>query len=232
MSRLAIIPARGGSKRIPGKNIRDFLGKPMLAYPIATALKSGLFDEVMVSTDDVQIAEIAKQYGASVPFLRSTVNANDTATTAAVLKEVIRAYSEKQNKNFEWACCIYPCTPLLEVTHLEKSFSILENNSEAASSFPVVAYSHPIWRSLAFDEKGYAKLNWSEYASTRSQDLPLAYHDAGMFYAFRVNSFLANNNLFIQSKPFILSELEVQDVDTETDWALAELKFKLKNNIA
>lgn len=230
MNKLAIIPARGGSKRIPGKNIRNFLGKPMLAYPITTALQSGLFDEVMVSTDDAQIAEIAKQYGASVPFLRSTLNANDTATTAAVLTEVINAYAERHHKNFEWACCIYPCTPLLEIAHLEKSFSIMEENNMIASSFPIVAYSYPIWRSLALDENGFAMLNWNEYASTRSQDLPMAYHDAGMFYTFRVKSFLSNNNLFTQCKPFVLNELDVQDIDTETDWALAELKFKLKNN--
>lgn len=230
MSNIAIIPARGGSKRIPRKNIRNFFGKPIIAYSIETALKSQLFDEVMVSTEDEEIALIAKKCGAKVPFLRSKQNADDVASTVDVLEEVLESYKSKESKNFEFACCIYPCAPLLRAEHLKQSFLILKEGT-AECSFPVVQYSYPIWRSFNINEEGFVQMNWDKYTYTPSQNLPLAYHDAGMFYFFRVKQFLKNKNLFNNAKSIVLSEMEIQDIDNETDWKLAELKWKIANNV-
>jgi pseudaminic acid cytidylyltransferase len=225
MSNIAIIPARGGSKRIPRKNVKDFLGRPILAFSIEAALDSQLFDEVMVSTDDEEIAEIAIHYGAKVPFLRSTETATDHATTAAALEEVIQAY-QQTGKNFSLGCCIYPTAPLLQVTSLQKAYKMLQDKSYN-TVFPVLRFSYPIWRSLKLID-GKAFMNWPEHLNSRSQDLPAAYHDAGQFYFFDVQTFLQERTLFTANSGVVeLSELEVQDIDTLTDWKLAELKYKL-----
>ncbi|WP_421775363.1 pseudaminic acid cytidylyltransferase [Gracilimonas sp.] len=226
MSNVAIIPARGGSKRIPRKNIRDFLGKPIIAYSIEVALESGLFEEVMVSTDDEQIAEVAKNYGAKVPFMRSKDNADDYATTVDVLLEVLNVYKE-QNKHFENGCCIYPTAPMLKPRYLEKGYRKLVD--EAFSTvFPVVEFSYPIQRSLKLNEKGKAEMNWPQHLESRSQDLPKAYHDAGQFYWFIIEEVEKEKKLFGEnSGAIILPNASVQDIDTEEDWKLAELKAKL-----
>lgn len=226
MNNLAIIPARGGSKRIPRKNIRDFLGKPIITYSIETALASSIFEEVMVSTDDEEIAEVAKKYGASVPFMRSKENADDHATTVDVLLEVLNKYKE-ENKHFDNGCCIYPTAPLLKSTYLEKGYSKLID--EAFSTvFPVVEFSYPIQRSLKINEKGKAEMFWPQHLESRSQDLPKAYHDAGQFYWFNVEDLLKEKKLFSKnSGAIILPHSRVQDIDTEEDWKLAELKAKL-----
>lgn len=226
MSNLAIIPARGGSKRIPRKNIRDFLGKPIIAYSIEIALESDLFDEVMVSTDDPEIADVAKKYGAKVPFMRSKENADDYATTVDVLVEVLQAY-QKQGKYFENGCCIYPTAPLIKASFIESGYKKL-TDSNFSTVFPVVEFSYPIQRSLKLNEKGKAEMNWSEYLETRSQDLPKAYHDAGQFYLFKVEELLKEKKLFGKnSGAIVLPSTSVQDIDTEEDWKLAEMKARL-----
>lgn len=226
MARLAIIPARGGSKRIIRKNIKDFLGKPIIAYAIETALSSGLFDEVMVSTEDDEVAEIAKQYGAVVPFMRSKENANDFATTMDVLKEVEAQYFQELNKSFETICCLYPTAPLIQMKELKEGLSLLlERNLD--SVFSAVPFSYSIWRSVEIVE-GKAVMVWPEYSKSRSQDLKKVYHDAGQWYWYkpaRIKDTLFTDN----TASIILDEDKVQDIDTLTDWKLAEMKYKLMN---
>ncbi len=226
MGSLAIIPARGGSKRILRKNIKDFLGKPVIAYSIETAIKSQLFDEIMVSTDDEEIATIAKSYGAKVPFLRSAQNSNDYATTVDVLKEVEQEYAVEFNKYFESICCIYPAAPLIKTKHLQLGFTLLKEK-ELDTVIPVVEFSYPIWRGVEIvDEK--IKMVWPEYIHSRSQDLKTVYHDAGQWYWYnpkRIDNTLFTNNV----SSIVLNEKEVQDIDTLTDWKLAEMKYILQN---
>ncbi|AKD04889.1 pseudaminic acid cytidylyltransferase [Pontibacter korlensis] len=229
MSRLAIIPARGGSKRLPRKNIRPFLGKPIIAYSIEAALQSGLFDEVMVSTDDEEIAQVARKNGASVPFMRSEKAADDFATTAQVLEEVLGRYKDT-GKEFEVACCLYPTAPFVTGKILREAYQKLEEGS-FDTVFPVLRYSYPVWRSLRVED-GKASLNWPEHLHSRSQDLEPAFHDAGQFYWFGVERFLRQRRLFTDNSGAVeLSELQAQDIDSETDWKLAELKYKLLHNI-
>ena len=227
MSNIAIITARGGSKRIPRKNIKDFLGKPIIAYSIEIAVQSGLFDEIMVSTDDKEIAEISVKYGAKVPFLRSHKNSDDTSTMTDALVEVLDEY-KKTGQQFNLASCIYPCSPLMRMEDLQQSILNLQDDF-IKSSFPIVAYSFPILRSLKINDEGFVEMNWKEYVDTRSQDLPKAYHLAGMFCSFNVDSFLDKKDLYYHSKPIVLDETDVQDIDNETDWKMAELKWKLRH---
>ena len=223
MNNIAIIPARGGSKRIPGKNIKDFSGKPIIAYSIETALQSGLFEEVMVSTDDEKIAEVAKHYGAVVPFMRSAKNSNDFATTLDVIKEVIAKYAQ-EGRSFEYGCCIYPAAPFVTPTILQTAFNKLEKE-KFDCVFPVVKYGHPIWRSLKI-EADKATMWWPENVNKRSQDLPAAYHDAGLFYWFDTKVIEARESLFTQNTgAIIVDELSVQDIDNPEDWKLAEFKY-------
>lgn len=225
MSRIAIIPARGGSKRIPRKNIKKFCGKPILAYSIEAALNSKLFDEVMVSTDDNEIAEIAKQYGASVPFLRSAETANDFAILKDVLNEVLAKYNELE-KSFDEVCCILPTAPLVETDDIIKSHEILVKE-KCVSVVPVVKYSYTIFRSLKI-ENGRLAMNWPENFPKRSQDLPDAYHDAGLFYWYSKKYFEEEIAGFGEDAcPYILDEEKVQDIDTLDDWKIAEMKYKL-----
>jgi N-acylneuraminate cytidylyltransferase len=225
MKSLCIIPARGGSKRIPRKNIKPFMGKPIIAYSIEAALKSGLFDEVMVSTDDEEFAEVAKQYGASVPFLRSEATANDYAGTEDVMAEVISEY-RKLGKEFDTFCCLYSTAPFVTADRLKEAYALLSDNVDAA--FTVVQYSYPIQRSLKVNADKYVEMNFPQYYDARTQDLETIYHDAGQFYFVKVKTFEAENTLWCKrTAPLVLSELEVQDLDTLTDWQLAEMKFKL-----
>ena len=225
MSNLAIIPARGGSKRIPRKNIRNFFGKPIIAYSIQAALSSGLFDEVMVSTDDKEIAEIARQYGASVPFMRSEKTSDDFATTSDVIVEVIETY-KKQGRVFENVCCIYPAAPLITSQHLiDGAKKLIYEN--CISVFPVVAFSYPVQRGLVINPDGKTVMLFPENASVRSQDLEKVYHDAGQWYWFNTESFLADKKIFSSnSTSVILSETEVQDIDSLSDWKMAEFKYE------
>lgn len=225
MNKLCIIPARGGSKRIPRKNIKLFLDKPIIAYSIEAAINSELFDEVMVSTDDNEIAEIALKYGATVPFMRSSKASNDFATTYDVIEEVLNKYKEEK-KTFDYACCIYACAPLISVLNLKLSFEqlILKNLD---SIFPIILNGYPIQRSLKVrDEK--VNFVYPEYILTRSQDLEETFHDAGQFYWVKTKKCLEKKQLVTEnSGSIILSELEAQDIDNDIDWKLAELKFQL-----
>ncbi len=223
MGNLAIITARGGSKRIPRKNIRDFCGKPIIAYSIMAALESGLFDEVMVSTDDVEIASIAREYGASVPFMRSEKTANDFATTKDVLDEVITEYS-KLGYTFEYMCCIYPTAPFVTAKKLRDIFELLKN-SDADDASPMVCYSFPPQRSYYIRDHKKVALH-PELLPCRSQDLEPIYHDAGQFYFYKMASFNSKKPDYY-SMPVIYPESEVQDIDNLEDWKIAELKYKL-----
>tara|TARA_R110002049_G_scaffold291474_3_gene475427 strand:+ start:4369 stop:5073 length:705 start_codon:yes stop_codon:yes gene_type:complete len=234
MPNLAIIPARGGSKRIPRKNIKPFLGKPIIAYSIEAALKSNLFDEVMVSTDDEEIAEIAIQFGSKVPFFRSEDNANDFAVLADVIVEVLKNYSTL-GLYFNNVCCILPTAPFVSSKNLMVAHSKLIKNG-LDSVFPIIEYSFPIQRSLKIENDNVSMV-WPEHLNTRSQDLEPRYHDAGQFYWINTNSFLKEQKILNgNSSAIIISSLEAQDIDTKTDWKLAEIKFKMmlngqKNNL-
>lgn len=225
MKTLAIITARGGSKRIPRKNVKPFLGKPILAYSIEAALRSGLFDTCMVSTDDEEIARIAKEYGAEVPFLRSSENSNDHATTNDVILEVLEEY-EKRGEVFDLACCLYPTAPFVTAQKLKNAYEAFLS-SDADSLIPVVAFSYPPKRGLVVRE-GRLIFEYPEYMDTRSQDLEPCYHDVGQFYFFRVPNFKRNRKLMLGNVlPFEVPETEVQDIDNLTDWEIAEIKYRM-----
>ena len=225
MKTLAMITARGGSKRIPRKNIKEFNGKPIMAYSIEAAIQSGVFDEVMVSTDDEEIADIARKYGASVPFFRSEKTSNDFATTVDVIDEVIREYHNR-GKDFDVFACIYPTAPFVTAVKLKDAVEKLAS-SDADSLIPVVRFSYPPQRAMEIHD-GSLVFRHPEHLRTRSQDLEPHYHDAGQFYVAKTESFLKNKGIMVgKILPIELSELEVQDIDNEVDWKLAEMKYKL-----
>ena len=222
---IAIIPARGGSKRIPHKNIKSFVGRPILSYSIKAALESNLFDVVMVSTDSEEIADIAVQEGADVPFLRSRRNSDDFATTSDVLEEVVMEY-EKMGVEFDCFCCIYPTAPFVTADKLKKAYNIL-CKEDAEGVFSIVKYSYPPQRCIVVRD-GLASFQNIEYRYTRSQDLESIYHDAGQFYFLRKSAFLQQHDLVLKKTvPFIVDELEVQDIDNGSNWKIAEMKYKL-----
>jgi pseudaminic acid cytidylyltransferase len=224
MKNLAIIPARGGSKRIPRKNIRDFLGKPIIAYSIETAIQSGLFDEVMVSTDSEEIRDVAKSYGAKVPFLRSENSSSDHAVLGDVVDEVLEYYMSRQK--FNYICCLLPTVPLISTKNLKKGLDILISDKSIDSVKPVVAFSYPVQRALKMTN-GDLEWVYPEYFTTRTQDLPPVYHDAGQFWWMKYeNGFNGKRKV-----GFEISEIEVQDIDNIDDWKIAELKYKFLNNV-
>lgn len=220
--KLAVITARGGSKRIPQKNIKEFCGKPIIAYSITAAINSNLFDEVMVSTDSPMIAEIAVKYGASVPFLRSKITSDDYATTDEVLMEVLFEY-QKMGVHFDVMCCIYPTAPFITPSKLHQAMKLLEK-SELKALMPVVQYAYPPQRACIIKNDTLV-YQFPEYINTRSQDLTHIYHDCGQFYLHKIDE----NNEFCSETfiPLIVSELEVQDIDNEEDWKIAELKYQV-----
>lgn len=226
-NRIAIIPARGGSKRIPRKNIKWFHGKPIIAYPIETLLKSGLFDRVIVSTDDEEIAETARRFGADVPFLRSAENASDTAATYPVIKEVLDKL-KSENEHFETICCVYPTSVFVTAEMICDSVEKLENeklNSIAA----ITRFGHPIQRAIAVNGN-LANFRNPEFSQTRTQDLETFYHDTGQFYMLDNIIFERYQSFFTDKTGFFeFPENLVQDIDNETDWKLAELKYQLLN---
>lgn len=225
MKALAIITARGGSKRIPRKNIKEFLGKPIIAYSIESTINSGMFDEVMVSTDDEEIADIAKKYGAKVPFFRSEETSNDYATTADVLIEVLEKYKELE-KEFDYMCCVYPTAPFVTKDAIKDAMTTLENNS-VDTVFPVVKFSFPPQRSVIM-ENGFLKAKYPECMPMRSQDLEPMYHDCGQFYCMNVKSFMEQKTVIMEkTMPYMQDEMNVQDIDTFEDWEIAEMKYKI-----
>jgi len=225
MKKIAVITARGGSKRIPRKNIKEFCGKPILAYSIEAAVNSGIFDTVMVSTDDKEIAEVAKCYGAEVPFFRSERTSGDFATTNDVLLEVIDEY-ENRGEYFDVLCCIYPTAPFITAEKLAEGDKLLEE-SGADTLIPVVDFSYPPQRAMHI-VNGNLEPVYPENLDARSQDLEKHYHDVGQFYFTKVDQYKITKKLMLgRIVPMVISELEVQDIDNQIDWELAELKYKL-----
>lgn len=225
MKNIAIIPARGGSKRIPRKNIRPFMGKPIMAYSIEAALKSNLFDVVMVSTDDEEIADIAMQYGAAVPFMRSKSSSNDSATLSDVLKEVIRAFNNR-GAYYDNMCCILATAPLISSDDIQRGYDKLLGNDSISVLYPIVQFSYPVQRCIQLGQDGRIAMKWPEYQNARSQDLEKLYHDSGTFYWYRIKPWLAGD---VKRYGVVIDEHSVQDIDTEEDWLLAELKYQYLN---
>lgn len=224
MRKLAIITARGGSKRIPRKNVKEFCGKPIIAYSIEAALQSGIFDTVMVSTDDEEICQIAKEYGAEVPFMRSAEAANDFATTTEVLLEVLNEY-EKLGEHYDIACYIYPTAPFVTAQKLREAAQLLVDG-DGDKVFPVVSFSYPPQRGLIIND-GNLVFEYPQYMNSRSQDLTPHYHDAGQFCIFKTEPFKEQKQIWLgKILPYVVSEMEVQDIDNETDWQIAEIKYK------
>lgn len=225
MSSIAIITARGGSKRIPNKNIKEFCGKPIISYSIEAARRSGCFDEIMVSTDSFEIAQVAEQFGASIPFMRDQNTSGDYATTAEVLKEVLTTYRIKQQKEFDILCCIYPTAPFVTGEKLSAGIKLLKEY-DAQSVMPVVPFSFPPQRGLTIQD-GRLSYKYPEYERLRSQDLDTIYHDCGQFYICKVQAFFQFETLLTpKTIPMILPEEEVQDIDNQSDWNLAEMKYQ------
>lgn len=224
MGCLAIIPARGGSKRIPGKNIKLFCGKPIIEYSIEAALQSGVFDEVMVSTDDLTIADIAVSVGASVPFLRCQENSSDYATISDVITEVLEKYRE-MNRAFEYYAIIYATAPMIKAEYLRTGYELVKN-CEEGFVLPVVKYSYPPQRSYHIRD-GLLEWNDPKYYSVRSQDLEPWYYDSGMFSFAKVEAFYNTPPKKRRKAPLLLNENVVQDIDTEDDWKMAEMKYLL-----
>lgn len=224
LKNLAIIPARGGSKRIPKKNIKTFCGNPIISYSIKSSVNSNLFDEVMVSTDDEEIMKISIQCGAKVPFLRSKKNSDDHTGLSEVVEEVKKEYL-KIGVKFDFVCCILPTAPFISPRSLLKGFNkLIESNLDVI--FPIVRFSYPIQRSYRMIE-GRLEMFYPEFYDSRSQDLEKSYHDAGQFYWMRYDKTLKSGN----KSGFEISELESQDIDSENDWKLAEIKFNYIKNL-
>jgi len=225
---VAIITARGGSKRIPRKNIKPFLGHPIIKYSIDAAINSKCFDEVMVSTDDKEIAEVALSYGAKVPFFRSAKTSNDHAVTADVIVEVLADY-KKRDQKFEYACCIYPTAPFVTTEKLKRGFELLKK-LDADAVIPVVRFSYPIQRALKIDNKGFLRMINQKNIFKMSRDFIPTYHDSGQFYWLKVANFLKQRALFAKhTVPIEIPELEAQDIDVKEDWKIAEFKYQIIN---
>ena len=223
---IAIIPARGGSKRIPRKNIRHFHGKPIIAYSIEACLQSGLFDRVVVSTDDIEIANVAKSFGAEVPFLRPPEISDDFATTIDVLEHAIRALDNHQG-DIQNVCCVYATAPFVKSDDLINAFEIM-NKEKCDYVFSATSFPFPIQRAFRLNNQGTVDMFYPEHETSRSQDLEEAYHDAGQFYLGKKSAFLAKRPFFTSTSiPYILPRKRVQDIDTNDDWEYAELLFHL-----
>ena len=220
---VAIITARGGSKRIPRKNIKEFCGEPIIKYPIRAAIESGVFDEVMVSTDDEEIKELAESYDASCPFMRDEANSNDYATTVDVIKEVLTKYKEA-GRNFTHYCVIYPTAPFVTAEKLRMAFQILEEN-HADFLTPVARYDYPVQRCFVIED-GALKKKWPEYQNVRTQDLEPLYYDAGQFYIGDSEKIFTTRYEDRNMTAMVLDAKEVQDIDTLEDWEIAERKFR------
>ena len=230
MKTIAIITARGGSKRIPHKNIKPFNGKPIISYTIEAAIASEIFDTVMVSTDDESIAKISKEYGAEIPFFRSEATSNDFATTRDVLLEVLDEY-KKRGKEYDYMAGLYPTNPFITPKKLQEAFDILVKNN-AVEVLPVVRFSYPPQRAFVMGENNRLRYKWTEFINSRSQDLEAFYHDAGQFYFYNVPEYLKKDGRISEDiYPIILPESEVQDIDNEEDWKMAEFKYEYLRRI-
>ena len=222
---IAIIPARGGSKRIPRKNIRDFCGHPILKYSIDAAQRSGLFDKIIVTTDDAEIAEIAKSYNVEVPFLRPKYLSDDFATTSAVVSHALK-WLKDEGEKYEFVCTIYATAPFLSSDYISKGYSVLKA-SAATNAFSATASPYPIQRMFKINEQERCEMFFPENFESRSQDLEEAYHDAGQFYWSRIRDYAKETMFGRSSIPVILPSYLVQDIDSEEDWIRAELMYKV-----
>jgi N-acylneuraminate cytidylyltransferase len=223
--KIAVIPARGGSKRIPHKNVRPFCGKPMIAWPIAAARESGCFDHIVVSTDDEEIARIALSHGAEVPFVRPAELSDDYTATRPVVIHAIRE-AEKLWGHAEFICCIYATSPFMTSTDIRNGLDVLVK-SDADFAFAVTTFPYPIQRALKRTAANRVAMFHPEHRLTRSQDLEEAYHDAGQFYWGRTRAFLEDRPTFSDAAiPIVLPRSRVQDIDTLEDWRRAELMFE------
>ena len=226
---VAIIPARGGSKRIPKKNIRLFKGKPMVAWSIDAAIKSNCFDEVFVSTDSEEIALIAKKYGAKVPFLRPDHISDDYATTKDVIVHCIN-WLNSNNYDLGYICCLYATAPFVRPNDLERGFELIRKQTKDRLIFSATKFSFPIQRAIKINKNGISKMFYPEKFNMRSQDLENAYHDAGQFYIAKPEIWINKDNLFEDSMPILLPNWRVQDIDEEDDWVRAEILHKIIEN--
>lgn len=223
---LCIIPARGGSKRIPRKNIKEFNGKPMIAYSIEAALKSGCFDRVIVSTDDVEIANIAESFGAEAPFLRPAELSNDHAGTLPVIKHAVEWF-EKVGEEPDYVCCLYATAPFAQAKVIALAYEQLKT-SKVDYCFTVTSFAFPIQRAVKLTGQNGLEMFYPEYFNTRSQDLEEAYHDAGQFYWGTVDAFKTMKSIFSElACPYVLPRHFVQDIDTPEDWKRAELMYQV-----
>lgn len=227
---IAIIPARGGSKRIPKKNIKNFLGKPIISYSVELAIKSNLFDKVIVSTDCDEIAEIAKSYGAEVPFIRPKAISDDFSTLNEVLKHAID-FIENDGFLYEYVCCIYATAPFIEIDDVTRGFELI-NTKKWESVIAATNFSYPIFRSFEKDKKGGLKMVFPDHYSSRSQDLPEIFHDAGQFFWAKSEFLKKSPSGFNQNNTIIeIPNYRAQDIDTDEDWQRAELIYKYLNEL-
>ncbi|MDO5046584.1 pseudaminic acid cytidylyltransferase [Campylobacter sp.] len=225
--RLCVIPARGGSKRIPHKNIKNFAGLPLIAYSIKTALNSGAFDEVIVSTDDEAIAEVTRKFGAKAPFMRGANLSDDFATTSAVIKDACI----KMGENFKDVCCLYATAPLLTAQILREAYEKFKD-SECEFLFSACEFSFPIERAIKLDDKGAVSMFYPQHLKTRSQDLERAYHDAGQFYFAKREAWIEQKPIFApHSRVFILPRHLVCDIDTPADFEFAQKLYKINHEL-
>jgi pseudaminic acid cytidylyltransferase len=225
-NRIAIITARSGSKRIPQKNVKLFFGKPAIAYAIESAIKSNLFDEIMVSTDTKYIADIAKEYNAKVPFFRSKKNSDDFSSTADVLFEVLKEY-EKGGRSYDEVCCIYPCSMLINESHIIKSHSLLRSGVSAV--IPVCKYNVQTFFQLKITNDKLIHTHDIKKA-LRTQDIEDTYYDAGQFYWLKTDNFIKTKSIMPDNTtPYLISDLHCQDVDNIEDWKMAEIKYQFLN---
>lgn len=226
MKKICIIPARGGSKRIPRKNLKKFSGIPIIQYSINAAKDSGLFDLILVSTDDDEIADFSRSCGAEVPFFRSIKNSDDYATTVDVLLEVLNEL-ESSKQSFETLCCLYPTAPFVTGAILKDSYGKLK---EYSSLVPIVKYSHPPQRGLVI-KSNELRYKFPKNMNDRSQDLDPIYHDVGMFYWANIHKLKASKSLVMEhTVPYLLKDILCQDLDTLSDWEIAEFKFRYLRN--
>ena len=224
--RLCVIPARGGSKRIPRKNIKEFNGKPIIAYSIEAALKCSCFDQVIVSSDDAVFAEVAKSFGASVPFMRPDELANDYASTIPVVKHAIEWFDDQVQAPSE-VCCLYATAPFVRASTIRKAYEQMQS-TQADYCFTATSFAFPIQRAIKVTAENRVEMFYPEYLETRSQDLEESYHDAGQFYWGKAEAFKQQRSIFSKSAtPYILPRYLVQDIDTLEDWEKAELMYKI-----
>lgn len=227
MTSIAIIPARGGSKRISRKNVRNLGGKPAIAYPIELAIRSKIFERVIVSTDDPEIADISRKFGAEVPFIRSPELSDDFAITIDVISDAVMQLRES-GLVFEYVCCLYPVTPLLKQHRVLESLAILQQG-DWDYVFPAIEFSSPIERGFKKSKSGLIEFRFPEFANSRTQDIPRTFHDSGQFYFGKAEAWLSKKPVLNGNSTFIeLDKNETLDIDDLEDWALVEHLVNLK----